>query len=150
MNVAASGRRPIWSDALTMSLASVIPPDRRVAALHVIKAIHTAAFAIIGGAILSFTWDGMRRRRDRRTGIAFAIAISESIVYASNNQVCPLTPLAEQLGADSGSITDLYLPRCVSVRVPLVGVALLSVGIACQLIARRGATSMVEVSLGRR
>ena len=38
----------------------------------------------------------------------------------SNNQVCPLTPLAEEFGADRGSVVDLYLPAGVAQRSPLV------------------------------
>jgi hypothetical protein len=62
--------------------------------------------------------------------VAAGIAVAESIVFASNNGVCPLTPLAEQLGADRGSVTDIYLPRWISERIPLVGGATLVVAIA--------------------
>lgn len=122
-------RRPFWSDALTTPLAAITPPDRRPVALLAIKAIHTAAFAVIGGAILLFTWDGLTRRRGRRARVAAAIGIAESIVFASNNLVCPLTPLAEELGAERGSVTDIYLPDWISERVPLVGGSTLALGL---------------------
>jgi len=128
-------RRPIWSDAVTAPLAAVIPADRRPLAVRAIKAIHTTAFVVIGGAILLFTWDGLTRRRGRRVRVAAAIGIAESIVFASNNLVCPLTPLAEELGAESGSITDIYLPGWVSERVPLVGGSTLLLGLALHGIA---------------
>jgi len=60
--------------------------------------------------------------------LALAIAFAECLTYASNNQVCPLTPLAEAPGADSGTVTDLYLPRAVSERVPVIGVSALVIG----------------------
>jgi hypothetical protein len=44
--------------------------------------------------------------------------------------VCPLTPLAEELGASSGSVTDIYLPDWLSRRVPLFGGGTLLVGLA--------------------
>ena len=123
-----SSRRPVWSDTLTVPLAAVIPAAQRTLALRAIKAFHTAAFVAISGAILVFTWEGMRGRRGRLARAAASIAIAESIVYASNNQVCPLTPLAEQLGATSGSVTDIYLPAWVSERIPVFGGSVLLIG----------------------
>ncbi len=42
---------------------------------------------------------------------------------------CPLTQLAERLGAESGSVTDLWLPRwfarnLAAIHVPLITLAL--------------------------
>ena len=76
----------------------MIPIRWRPAAVRLIKAFHTVAFVVIGGSILVYTWDGVTRRTGRRAGVAAAVAIAETIVYASNNQVCPLTPLAENSG----------------------------------------------------
>jgi hypothetical protein len=132
-----AARRPIWSEALTAPLAAVIPVDLRAAALRVIKAIHTAAFAIIAGAIVVFTWDGLTHRPGRRAGVAAAIGIAESIVFASNNLVCPLTPLAEELGAERGSVTDIYLPDWISERVPLIGGSTLALGLMLHAVAWR-------------
>jgi len=110
-------------------LAAAIPIERRPVAVRLIKTVHTAAFVGIAAAILVYTADGLMRRRGRRAGVAAAIAVTESIVYASNNRVCPLTPLAEALGADSGSVTDIYLPRWISDRVPLIGGSTLALGL---------------------
>ena len=118
-------------------MATVIPARQRPAAVRLIKAIHTAAFAVIGGAILVFAWDGLMRRHGRRAGVAAAIGIAESVVYASNNLVCPLTPLAESLGAEAGSVTDIYLPRWASDRVPLVGGSTLALGLLLHAAAWR-------------
>jgi len=125
-----TGRRPIWSDALTTPLAAAIPVDRRPGAVRLVKAIHTAAFAVIAASIVVYARDGLRSRSGRGAKVAVGIAVAESIVFASNNGVCPLTPLAEQLGADRGSVTDIYLPRWISERVPLVGGATLVFAIA--------------------
>jgi hypothetical protein len=140
-----SSRQPVWSDTLTVPLAAVIPAARRTLALRAIKAFHTAAFVAISAAILLFTCEGMRGRRGRAARAAASIAIAETIVYASNNQVCPLTPLAEQLGATSGSVTDIYLPAWISERIPVFGGSLLVIGSVAQIVAWRrrpsGATS---------
>lgn len=113
-------RQPTWSGFLTGWLRRTIPPDRRTDALAVIKAIHTALFGSITGALALTLWDGLRGRPTRRTAITGGIVLVETALYASNNQVCPLTPLAEEFGAGSGSVVDLYLPEAVASRIPLI------------------------------
>ena len=78
-------------------------------------------------------WDGLRQQPGRGTVTALAIAIAESAIYASNNQVCPLTPLAGELGAENGSVTDIFLANSVSSRIPLVGGSALILGLALNL-----------------
>ena len=103
-------RSAAWSGGLTEPLAALIPKDRRRLALAGIKAVHTALFFSIAAAILATVWDGMRRRPTRRTAFAGALVLGESAVYASNNQVCPLTPLAEQLGNRIAAEGGLQIP----------------------------------------
>jgi hypothetical protein len=122
-------RRPVWSQLLTAPLSRRVPQDQRALVLVLIKAFHSVAFFSIGGLILLFTWDGLRGRRTRRATVAGLVAMGESAIYGSNNMVCPLTPLAEELGASSGSVTDIYLPDWLSRRVPLFGGGTLLVGL---------------------
>jgi hypothetical protein len=126
-------RQPFWSDRLTLPIATRIPVRRRSMVLRAIKAIHTAAFALIAACIALFTWDALRGRGGQRSLLTAGIAITETLIYGSNNQVCPLTPLAEELGAESGTVTDLYLPRAVSVRIPLLGGSALVLGLALNI-----------------
>ena len=126
-------RQPVWSARLTRPVAGVVPARLRPLALVAIKAVHTAAFALIAGSIVVFAWDGIARRPGHRAQVTAGIAFSEVLVYASNNQVCPLTPLAEELGAQSGTVTDLYLPGSVSRRIPLLGSAALLIGLVFHL-----------------
>ena len=125
----AVGRTPVWSGGLTRFLAGAIPEESRPAALTAIKGIHTVIFASVGGAIGLFVWDGLRQRRGRRAAVALGIALAESAVYVSNNQVCPLTPLAEELGSGHGAVADLFLPDWLSRRIPVVSVSALIVGL---------------------
>jgi hypothetical protein len=122
-------RDPVWSHVLTAPLARRVPQGQRATVLALIKAFHTVAFFSIAGLILLFTWDGFRGRRGRRATVAGLVAATESAIYGSNNLVCPLTPLAEELGAASGSVTDIYLPDWLSRRVPLFGGGTLLVGL---------------------
>jgi hypothetical protein len=118
---------------LTTFLADRIPVPARPVALLVIKGIHTAIFASVAACILVFLADGVLGRPGRRGMTAMAIALAESAVYASNNQVCPLTPLAEELGAERGSVADIFLPEWASRRIPLVGGAALLLALALNL-----------------
>ncbi len=128
-----SRRTPAWSHLITRPAARAIPEAARPATLWSIRAIHTVLFASIGAAILLFVWDGLTGRPRRRTGAALGIALGETAVYLSNNQVCPLTPLAEELGADSGSVVDIFLPDAVARRIPLVSGTALVAGMALNL-----------------
>jgi hypothetical protein len=118
-------RRPLWSGALTTWLAALILPRWRPAALTGIKAIHTAIFASVAGSILFILWDGLRQQPGRGTLVAGGVVMGESAIYVSNNQVCPLTPLAEQLGAQRGSVTDIFLPDWFSRRIPVISGSIL-------------------------
>ena len=122
-------RQPVWSGALTCPLAARIPLGRRQLAITAIKAFHSAAFFSIAGLIVLFTWDGLHGRQTRRTALAAGVAIAEAAVYGSTNQVGPLTPLVEEMGADSGSVTDIFLPDPVSRRIPLYSGSLLILAI---------------------
>ena len=113
-------RRPRWSGALTLPLARHIPPQFEDRALVSIRAFHTAVFISIAAAVLLTLRDGVRGRPRRRTAIAGLMVLAESAVYVSNNQVCPLTPLAEELGAERGSVVDMFLPEWAARRIPIV------------------------------
>ncbi len=126
-------RTPVWSQTFTRPLARVVPVAWRPAVVGGIKALHTGLFLGIGAAIVLFVWDGLRGRPGRRTATALGIALAESAVYVSNNQVCPFTPLAEDLGAEHGAVADLFLPEWASRRIPVVSSSAVVVGIVLNL-----------------
>jgi hypothetical protein len=125
-------REPRWSGALTRPLAAHVPVGRQHLVIDAVKGFHSIAFFSIFGLILLFTWDGFRGRSTRRTATAAAIALAETAVFVTNNQVCPLTPLVEELGAESGSVTDIFLPDAISRRIPTFSGGILIVGLALQ------------------
>jgi hypothetical protein len=131
------GRQPVWSAALTSPIAARVPARWHPAAWVIIKAIHTGAFLSIAGLVGVVAWDGVRQRPRRRTAIGAAVGLGEAVVYLSNNQVCPLTPLAEALGARSGTVTDIFLPAWFSKRVPIVSGVVLGLGLILNLWAWR-------------
>jgi hypothetical protein len=135
--VAATRRSPTWSHYLTEPAARAIPPRWQGAALWLIKAVHTLAFVSIGSTIVLFVWDGIRGRPSRRTACALGVGLAEAAVYLSNNQVCPLTPLAEEFGAESGAVVDIFLPDALARRIPVISTTALLVGAVLNLRALR-------------
>jgi len=135
----AAFRQPVWSGYLTRPLTRWIPLGWRSEALLTIKAIHTAIFFSVFAAVLLTLWDGLRGNRRRRTAIAGGVVLAESALYVSNNQVCPLTPLAEEFGAQRGSVVDMFLPDPVARRIPVVAgsAALLALVLNLRSWARR-------------
>ena len=91
--------------------AKDIPSWARAPALVGVKAVHSLAFFVIQSAICYLVYSGLRGQTDRRAAIAAAIATGETLIYAGNGFRCPLTGLAEDLGAARGSVTDIFLPR---------------------------------------
>jgi hypothetical protein len=122
-------RTPAWSQHVTDPAARLLPPRWHGGTLIAIKTIHTMLFASIGAAVALFVWDGIRGHPRRRTAYALGVALGETAVYVSNNQVCPLTPLAEEFGAESGSVVDIFLPDAVARRIPVVSGTALVLGI---------------------
>jgi hypothetical protein len=131
-------RQPVWSGAITAPLTKLIPSERRPQALAAIKAIHTAIFFSIASAVVLTLWDGMRGRPGRRTAIAGGVVLAESALFVSNNQVCPLTPVAEELGAERGSVVDIFLPDWAARRIPLVAGTAAILSLVLNLRAWRG------------
>ena len=77
---------------------------------------------------------GFAGRSDRRAGTAAAVVAAECLIFAGNGFRCPLTQVAERLGADRGSVTDIYLSRWVARNLPIIHVPL--IGLAGYLHAR--------------
>ncbi len=103
-------------------------PHRRT--LLFVRSIHTAAFAVVAGSVLTVLGDGIRARPVRRTGVALAVALGECVVFAGNGFVCPLTELAERYGAERGSVTDIFLPGWLARNLAWVSGSILLIGIA--------------------
>jgi hypothetical protein len=90
-----------------------------------IKVIHTLAWFSIESCMVYLLYTGSAKRSDRRTALAAAVVGGESLIYAANGFRCPLTQLAESLGAERGSVTDLYLPKWFAHNLPAIHVPLL-------------------------
>jgi hypothetical protein len=119
--VNASVSQPLIAD---FSLA-VISGSRHPAAVVTLKTAHTIIFAGELTAILWLLASGLLARRDRTVGIAAAAVAVEVAVFVANDGVCPITPLTERMGAEHGSVSDIFLPNAVARTTPIWSTALL-------------------------
>jgi hypothetical protein len=110
--------------------AATASRDRRRVALVAVKGVHTFAWFTIESSMLYVLWAGFARRSDRRAAIAGAIVVGECLVFAGNGFRCPLTGVAESLGADDGSVTDIYLPHWFARNLPAIHVPLVALAIS--------------------
>ena len=102
-------RRPRSKDSNTRTLAAV-------------KVVHTLIWLTVEIALGVVIADGIKNHRDRRTGVAALVVGAESAIYLANGARCPLTTLAESLGTDDGSVTDIFLPTWLARSLPILHV----------------------------
>jgi hypothetical protein len=100
-------------------------PRHPGAVLVAIKIIHTLAWFSVESCMLYLLYAGFVKRSDRRAALAGAVVGGESLIFAANGFRCPLSQLAESLGAERGSVTDLYLPKWLAHNLPAIHVPLL-------------------------
>lgn len=106
----------------------------RVTLFH-IKLVHTLIFWILSSCVLYALYSGLADRITPWTWLAVGFLAIESIVLVSAGWVCPLTILAERLGASDGSVADLFLPKWMADRIfPICGTTF---GVALVLIVYR-------------
>ncbi|MDZ7658721.1 hypothetical protein [Fodinibius sp.] len=82
-----------------------------------IKLIHSLLFFLIAVSTIYVFITAALDQVNTLTWWAFGVAIVELLALLLNNWRCPLTDLAEQHGADVGSVADLFLPRWLSDRL---------------------------------
>jgi hypothetical protein len=101
-----------------------------------IKLIHSMIFLANVASILHIFWVGVFGRPSRWTAPALAAALIESVVFVANQGRCPLTGLVESMGAKSGRVSDIFLPRWFADRVPQIFTPILVVGLLGLLVHR--------------
>lgn len=112
-----------------------LPRSHRLA-IGLVKAAHSLAFFGIAACVLQVCWAGVTGIRTRWTKLALLVALGESAIFAAFRFRCPLRLIAEDLGAESGQVTDIYLPKWLADRIIWIFTPLLAVGLL-GLILRR-------------
>jgi hypothetical protein len=93
----------------------------RLSVLHV-KLVHTAIFVVLSFCVLYVLASGLGGDITPWTWCAMAAIVVEGIVLLLNGGRCPLTDVAERLGADDGSVSDIFLPKWFADRIfPICG-----------------------------
>jgi hypothetical protein len=82
--------------------------------ITLIKLIHTLIFFVLSACVLYILYCGIRNQYSRWTTLALGLIAIEGVLLALNGWQCPLTTLAENLGASQGSVADIFLPRFVA------------------------------------
>ncbi len=85
-----------------------------------IKLVHSILFLLIGISTIYVFISAMLDQINTLTWWAFGVVIVELLALVLNDWRCPLTDLAEQQGADVGSVADLFLPEWLSDRLFLI------------------------------
>jgi hypothetical protein len=98
-------------------------------ALVALKVVHTLIWFSVEASMMYVLYKGVRGQSDRRAATAGAIVAGETAVFLANGARCPLTGLAESLGAESGSVTDLYLPKWLAHNLPAIHVPLVAAAV---------------------
>jgi hypothetical protein len=114
-----------------------LPGLRRVA-IGLVKAVHSLAFFIISASVLQICWAGLTGIPSRWTRVALWTAVSECVIFAAFRFRCPLRIVAEDLGAESGQVTDIYLPKWLADRITWIFTPILLVGLVGLALRRVG------------
>jgi hypothetical protein len=87
-----------------------------------IKVLHTLIFWALSACVVYVLFGGVTGRITTWTWVAVGLVLIESVVLAASGWTCPLTLLAERLGAARGSVTDIFLPKWLADRIfPICG-----------------------------
>ena len=132
-----------------MTTTTASPPRPSTALLHgdlpeigqdravlVVKVVHTAWFALVSASIIHIFVAGLRNRPSRWTGPALVAAFLEVAVFVANAGQCPLTRLAESLGAPNGRVSDIFLPRWFADHIPQIYTPPLLIGVIALVVHR--------------
>jgi hypothetical protein len=97
-----------------------------------VKVVHTVVFWILSLCVLYALFSGIADRVTTWTWVAIGLLLAESVVLVMAGWTCPLTLLAERLGAPRGSVADIFLPAWLADRIfpvcgTLYGIALVLV-----------------------
>jgi hypothetical protein len=110
------------------------------ASLVGVRALHTAVFFVELASIGWLVVTGWFGRRDRTVAIAAGLVAAEGFVFVANAGICPLTPLAERLGARRGSVSDIFLPDAIARTIPQWSSALVALAVVLHVRSARAAS----------
>jgi hypothetical protein len=97
--------------------------------------VHTAIFWFLSACVLYTLVSAVANTVTWLTWVAAGLVVLEGVVLACFGWICPLTLLAERLGAARGSVADIFLPKWFADRIfPICTTTFL---VACLVLAAR-------------
>jgi hypothetical protein len=85
-----------------------------------IKFIHTLIFVFFSMCIAVVVFSALTGQISALTWWALVLVLIEAAVFFGNGWRCPLTNYAEKLGAENGSVADIFLPLWFAKRLPVI------------------------------
>ena len=79
--------------------------------LFFIKSVHTVIFFFMWLCLIYILYCGITRTYNWALLLAISAILIEGLALLFNRGRCPLSTLAEKQGAESGSVTDIFLPQ---------------------------------------
>ena len=100
----------------------------RSGAILAMKTLHTLVYFVESLCVFYILYSAVANRVTRLTTVAIGVISLEGIVLLFNNMQCPMRQVTERLGAERGSVTDLFLPRWLADRIFQIYTPLFVVG----------------------
>ena len=91
-----------------------------------IKLVHTLIFFFMVACLGYILYSGITRTFNWVLLVALIAILIEGTALLLNKWRCPLTTLAEKYGAESGTITDMFLPKFITRELFRIGMVLFS------------------------
>jgi hypothetical protein len=122
--------RVFESAAYARLRSRIIAHDFESPTIVAVKSLHTLVFLSLLSAVLHITFSGVRGRITHRTRISMAAVSAEALVFGLSGRRCPLTIMVEDLGAEHGQVTDIFLPDRIARHIFGISTTLLGIGAA--------------------
>ena len=97
--------------------------------IFVIKSIHTIIFYFMAVCLLYVLYCGITRTYNWILILAISAILIEGLALILNHWRCPLTTLANKLGAEKGSVTDTFLPSCITRNVFNISIVVFAISL---------------------
>lgn len=103
-------------------------PARNLILLVIVQTVHTLIFFGLSASTFYVCYCAIVNRVNRWTKLAIGSVLIEGIILIAYGWRCPLRIWAEALGAERGSVTDIFLPRWLADRIFAIYTPLFLVG----------------------
>lgn len=95
--------------------------------IFLIKSFHSLIFFYMAACLIYIPFAAITQKFDLLLVVALASMALEGLALLINHGQCPLKSLAEQYGAETGSVTDIFLPDVIARNIFRVSFPLLLV-----------------------